>query len=283
MATLKAYAKVNLMLAITGVENGFHMLDGIMQTIGVYDIIDISVQEGSGITVTFTNCPPIEDDLCTQAAEAFVKGTGITAKIDIRVEKHIPSRAGLGGGSSDCACVITYLNEYFGYPIKEDRIYQICADLGADVPFFIKGGTQRAQGKGEILSPIETDWPLCLVVAKPKDKGVDTAKAFAMYDGSPRKQDVDVGLMAAALEKGDVYGVGENLYNALEAPSIKLVPEIAQVKDALMKAGGKYTLMTGSGSAVFGIFEDGHINEDHLEDYWYSITTTVNSAKQIAE
>lgn len=274
MDRLKAYAKINWILTITGVENGFHSLDGLMETTGLYDCITINVQRGQGVNTVFDGGLQIEDDLCTKAAMAFLRETGIDAKVDIHVEKHIPMGAGLGGGSSDCACVLSYLNQHFGSPVLGDRLQRMAADLGADVAFFLYGGCQRARGKGEILEPVVVASPIDIIIAMPKGRGVSTQKAFAIYDGYPKKSGGDVAAMISARISGDTKAMALAMHNDLEAPSIELLAEIGQVQEALLAAGCIGAIMTGSGSAVIGIIGQGQIDLSKLKDFWYRVTKT---------
>lgn len=275
MIKRRAYAKINWLLDITGVKDGYHMLDGVMETISLYDVISIDVKNIEEVNTFYDSKEIMEGDLCMAAAKAFFKETGIKGGADIHVEKHIPSGAGLGGGSSDCALVLCCLNEYFGYPIGRESIFSMAEGLGADVPFFIDGGAQRARGKGEILEPVERQSTIGLIIAKPKNKGVSTAQAFKLYDSHPSPGNGNVKGMIDALKKGDIKKIGEYMYNALEKPSEMLLPDIKGVRETLIKAGAEAAVMTGSGSAVIGLVGDKTINTELLKDMWYTFCSTI--------
>lgn len=275
MVRLKAYAKINWLLDIVGVKDGFHMLDGIMETISLYDEITVDIRADSKIHTLYKDMEEMPGDLCSKAAKAFFAETGLNNGADIYVEKHIPMGAGLGGGSSDCACVLCYLNNYFGKPISRERLFKIASDLGADVPFFIDGGAQRARGKGEILEPIAKDTVQDLIIARPMGKGVSTPEAFKLYDAISAKNRGDVEGMIAALKNGDVRKIADKLYNALEIPSMELLEDIKRVKELLCDAGAEAAVMTGSGSSVIGLMRDESKAMKFPDDVWYVCCTTI--------
>ncbi|MEA4938424.1 MAG: 4-(cytidine 5'-diphospho)-2-C-methyl-D-erythritol kinase, partial [Christensenella sp.] len=156
---------------------------------------------------------------------------------------------GLGGGSADAAATLNGLQKLYG-EVDEKTLYEIGASVGADVPFCMRGGTQRAEGIGEVLTPIR-GMKLHLVVAKPRE-GVYTKKLFSLLK-LPRTMP-DTTACMRALSQGDLDALCPLLFNALEEPAIELVPDIGRVKAALLQAGARAASMTGSGSAVFGIF-----------------------------
>ena len=277
---LKSFAKINWILYIVGEKDGHHMLDGVMETIGLYDIIEINSTDGE-ICTAYKDLPLMEGDLCLKAARLFFEEMGIKGGADIKVEKHIPMGAGLGGGSSNGACVLFGLNELYNNPLNTEELIAAASKIGADAAFFIEGGAQRARGKGEVLSPVKRTKPLRLLIAKPKNKGVSTPAAYKLYDSMPKGEKGDVEGMITALEQGDESIVARCMFNSLEAPALKLLPEIEQVKESMIKSGAFQTMMTGSGSAVVGLIGNVTINEEYLQDLWYWIGETAEKGIEI--
>jgi 4-diphosphocytidyl-2-C-methyl-D-erythritol kinase len=262
---VKAYGKINLLLDIIGRrQDGYHMLNTVMQTVSVYDTLELSVDadspEGIEIICDKVGFPLDSSNLIWKAAEMFKEYTGISfgGKLIIKVEKNLPSQAGMGGGSADCAAMLKAMNTFFCTLKDEDELCELGAKLGADVPFCIKGGTRLCQGVGEITNKLPSI-DCAFVIVKP-DVSVSTPEAYKRYDlmKSPPRSHLDYFLKSLA--SGNVFSTSIYLFNVFEA-AIDL-PEIADAKQALKDAGALNTLMTGSGSAVFGVFE----NEDLAKD-----------------
>jgi len=244
--TERAYAKINLTLGVLYKRtDGYHALDSVMQTIDLFD--SVTVERASDIVVTSTGMLLPYDNTIRRAAEHYRALTGRGAQI--RVVKRIPAEAGLGGGSADAAATLNGLQKLYG-EVDEKTLYEIGASVGADVPFCMRGGTQRAEGIGEVLTPLR-GMKLHFVVAKPKE-GVSTKKLFSLLK-LPRTMPNTTACMRA-LSEGNLDALSPLLYNALEEPAIELVPEIGLVKETLLLAGARAASMTGSGSAVFGVF-----------------------------
>jgi len=246
--TQRAYAKLNLTLGVLYKRaDGYHALDSIMQSIDLFD--SVTVERARDIIVTSTGMTLPYDNTLRRAAEAYRALTGRGAHI--RVVKRIPAEAGLGGGSTDAAAALNGLQSLYG-ELDEPTLLEIAAKVGADVPFCLRGGAQRAEGIGESLTPVR-GMKLYLVVAKPA-QGVSTRKLFSLLK-LPRKMP-DNAAALKALSVGDLDALCPLLHNALEEPAIELVPEIGRVKQRLLEAGAKAACMSGSGSAVFGVFRD---------------------------
>ncbi|TWH58928.1 4-diphosphocytidyl-2-C-methyl-D-erythritol kinase [Desulfitobacterium sp. LBE] len=249
-----AYAKINLALAITGRRpDGYHELESVMQSIGIYDRIRVTLAEG-GIQCSCGKWSGPEN-LAYRAAEAFLSGLGSSQGIHIDIEKNIPVQAGLGGGSADAAATLQALNKLFEEPYTEEELKSFAAQLGADVAFCLKGGTQWATGVGEELKGLPHAPKINLVLIKP-DQGVNTAEAYRAFDQEGKFSHLDYAGWQEALASGRAESLIPLLYNDLEPASMKLLPEIAWVKEELMKQNGCLgALMSGSGSAVFGIVQ----------------------------
>lgn len=250
--TAKAYAKINLSLDIKGVlPNGYHELDMIMQTVTLFDTVHVS-KSGSISVKCGRGIPNGRNNICWRAAESFFKAAEINGGADIKIEKKIPSQAGLGGGSADAAAVLRALNEIYRTGFSTEKLCAIGAEVGADVPFCIKQGTCTARGIGEKLYKINCACDYIVLIAKP-DCGVSTAGAFARYDDAGAYRRPDNEALKAALETGDSNAVGKLLCNVFEE---LIMPEQSQrIKQDIIKAGALGSCMTGSGSAVYGIFE----------------------------
>lgn len=262
--TLKAYAKVNLFLDITGrLPNGYHTLNTVMRQIGLYDLVTVSVSEGSGISLTCDN-PLIPCDgrnIAVKAAEAFLRETTISAAVSVKIEKKIPLEAGLGGSSTDGAAVLMALNRLFGEPLSAERLIELGASLGADVPFCLVGGTAVCGGFGEKVTPIEMPDDFMIGIVKP-DFSCSTAAAYRAYDEAPLpiKEEFPSFVrslsLGAGVWSGGVYNVFEKLYRD---------ERINALTESLKRNGALSAALSGSGSAVFGIFEDPIAAERALE------------------
>ena len=181
---IKAFAKVNLFLDITGrLENGYHTLNTVMQQIDLYDEITAEVSEGNGIYISCDNpaVPCNEKNIAYKAAAAFLSETGKKARVDIRIKKNIPLEAGMGGSSTDGAAVLKALNEIYGYPLTDEKLCEIGTGLGADVPFCITGGTAVCKGIGEIMTPVQCLKDYVFLIVKPDF----SCFARSDWDGSP--------------------------------------------------------------------------------------------------
>ena len=243
-----ALAKLNLTLGVLYKrEDGYHALDTIMQTVSLFDRVIVEKSRTVEVHVTGMTLP--QDNTMVRAAMLYQKATGCGAKI--RCEKRIPAEAGLGGGSADAAAVLRGLQRL--HRMADDRTLNgIALSVGADVPFCLHGGTCRCEGVGELLTPFALKNRLWFVIAKPKE-GVSTRELFSRLPlPRPRVRTLSA---VAALAKGDLVSLAPLMQNVLEPAAIELVPEIGTLKQKLLDAGAIAAQMTGSGSAVFGLFE----------------------------
>lgn len=256
-----AYAKVNLALAITGRRpDGYHELQSVMQSIGLHDRITVSMTE-SGIECSCGSLSGSEN-LAYRAAQLYLEGLKQRKGIYINIEKNIPVQAGLAGGSSDAAATLQALNILFEMPYSQEQLQSIAARLGADVAFCLEGGTQWATGVGERLEYLPAAPCMDLILIKPK-QGVNTGEAYRVFDAEGKNTLLDKQVWRASLESGSVHKIIPLLSNDLEQASIKILPEIAHIKEALVEEPGCLgALMSGSGSTVFGIIESSHLAEE---------------------
>lgn len=274
---ITANAKINLFLRVNGtLPNGYHRLYTVMQEIDCADQLTIRIDPSRrGFKINCFGRSDIDPrkNLCRKASDRFysnlkkLKGDDFKAPYtEIDLIKNIPSESGLGGGSSDAAAVLVVLQEHFGQPFSEEELLRIAVNVGADVPFFLYGGTCLCERVGEVIRPIESLTGLGVIVGKPK-AGVSTPECFAMMDLEEQKP-FDENAYSEYIESLNVHfrntsdtlekllAGSDLLVNDLEMPAVKLVPEIEELKTAFTNAGASYCCMTGSGSAVFALFEN---------------------------
>ncbi len=257
---IKCPAKINLTLdVVCRRSDGYHNLSMIMQTINLFDIIKISVSESHSPCINLTcenkNVPTDDSNLIVKAAKLFLEKSGISAAVEINLEKNIPIGAGLGGGSSDAAGTLTALNTLFDNPLSKECLADMAKSLGADVPFFLNGGCMLAEGIGEKLSPLPPLENIFIVLAKP-DISISTAHVYKslVLDDSICHPDIKSAM--DALYQQDVDKLASVAGNVLESVVLKEHPLIQEYKSIMKNLGAAYSLMSGSGSSVFGVFKD---------------------------
>ena len=251
--TVLAPAKLNLALDVVGLlPNGYHDLDMVMQTITLYERLTLRRAEEVRLHLPGSWVPVNEKNTAVKAARAFFRYTGLAGGVEMEIEKHIPVRAGMAGGSADAAGVLVGLNALYEARLSTSELCALGAGIGADVPFALMGGTCRVQGVGDFLKALPPCPPCWFVIAMPS-VGVSTPEAFARYDqmGSPLHPDLAV--QEAAIRAGDLAALCAAAGNALEHCSgAKETPHIRAILD---EQGALASLMTGSGAAVFGVFD----------------------------
>lgn len=266
LARASAPAKLNLFLGITGKRpDGYHEIESLMVPLELADTISLyRADPGSGISVecAYPGVPLDGSNLVVKAARLFFENARKSLDLEIGIEKNIPPGAGLGGGSSDAATVLVLLNSLAGAPFDETALCGMAAGLGADVPFFVSRKPALASGIGEILAPVKEIFPYEVVLVYP-GFGLATKEVYGRFNFTltrPAKIHrlrilKDGAKGAVRLETGPEHLEGL-LYNDLEAPALEIRPEISAVKREISDAGAEGVLMTGSGSAVFGLFAD---------------------------
>ena len=256
-AAVRANAKINLTLDITGKrEDGYHFMYMIMQSVDLADMVTVKLSDGDRIHVTCTG-DPIEEENNTayRAANVFFTACEIAPRgLDIHIEKNIPMMAGMAGGSADAAAVLTALDLMFGTELTHSELCMMGAQVGADVPFCLTGGTMVVEGIGEIFTPLPPLPECYIVIAKPGDD-MRTENSFQLYDELefPPEDHPDNEQMFAAIVTGDLGEIAGCMYNVLE----EVAPQepVRRIKSVLMDCGALGACMTGSGTATFGIFE----------------------------
>jgi 4-diphosphocytidyl-2-C-methyl-D-erythritol kinase len=256
---IEAPAKINLFLRVVRRrEDGYHEIETLFQAIGLAD------------TLTFTSAPDGEfvlvcDDprlavdatnLVCRAAAALRAATGCEAGARVTLAKRIPMGGGLGGGSSDAAATLIGLCRLWKLGLSNDDLHALAASLGSDVPFFLRGGTALATGRGEILTPLPDSPPLALVLVTPPF-GVATPDAYRAWRPAPDLFCLPTAQECrAALVRGDLAALGAALRNDLEPGVFALYPPLGALRERLLAAGAVAARMTGSGSTLFGLVQD---------------------------
>lgn len=255
---LKAAAKLNLALNITGIrEDGYHLLEMIMQSVTLFDFVSVTKTKSGMITLesNFPGLPSGPKNIAYQAAVKFYEAVGSTEEgVHIRINKRIPFGSGMAGGSADGAAVLYGMNLLYDTRLSLHQLMKIGEKVGADIPFCLIGGTRYVTGIGENITPLRK-LPNCrILIVKPRFS-VNTASAFAAYDSAGCHSDFDAHTILSAFEEGDLTKISSNLFNALENATDKK-ENINKIKQQLLDLGAIGAIMTGSGSAVFGIFRN---------------------------
>ena len=252
---VEAHAKINWSLDIRGQrENGYHELNMLMQPIELSDELTFQRARWLSLTVDGHRLPLGSRNLVLRAAQALNEYMGKRFGANIALKKRIPVRAGLGGGSADCAATLLALNRLWGLRLPMEKLAQIGEGLGADVPFCLYGGFARVTGIGEKMERLDKAERFALVLLHP-GKGLSTQQVFEEFDrGAYPCADLDAQALSQAILDRDLDAMGRLSRNALEAPAIRLLPEIAQAMRDLAETGARVVRMTGSGSAVFGVY-----------------------------
>ncbi|MFO8081249.1 MAG: 4-(cytidine 5'-diphospho)-2-C-methyl-D-erythritol kinase [Armatimonadota bacterium] len=255
---LSAFCKVNLCLEITGRrDDGYHDLATVFQTVSLADGVTVEAHEDAGISVSVPDggAPEGEANLCWQAAELYQKERGWPGGAAVTLDKRVPSGAGLGGGSSDAAAVLRGLAELDQAPPGQASLEEIAQGLGADVPFFLTGGTAVATGRGDMITSLP-DLPACRILVVRPDLEISTGEAYSLL----REEDFTDGRraseMADAIAAGAATEIPRHVFNGFSRVLEERWPVLGDLKQALLDRGAIAAEITGSGSAVFGIFDD---------------------------
>ncbi|MBR5453079.1 MAG: 4-(cytidine 5'-diphospho)-2-C-methyl-D-erythritol kinase [Clostridia bacterium] len=259
--TLCGYAKINLFLdVISKREDGYHNIDGVMQSVSLSDTVTLSAERGEDEILLSCSDPSLPTDrrnLAYRAAESFMAAFGISGyRINIEVEKNIPIAAGMAGGSTDCAAVLKALGQIFD--VDKNELFKIAEKLGADVPFCLYGGTARTAGIGEKLTPA-APMPDCYIVIGRMGEGVSTPVAFSRLDevlgiSSREVRHADLSAMTAALGE-DIHALAPTLYNSFGEAIFPIHEGAELVRRTLESTDALKVLLSGSGPSVFAIYD----------------------------
>jgi 4-diphosphocytidyl-2-C-methyl-D-erythritol kinase len=254
---LRAFAKVNYALEVRGLRpDGYHEISTVMQSISLADVVEIErAERGFELAVEpeGVEVGSAEENTVYKVWRRLSERIGDALPVRVRLGKKIPAGAGLGGGSADAAATLVGLNELFGLGLDEAELRDVALRVGADVPFCLTGGTALGEGIGEVLSPLPAPPVHRLVVAKPA-VGAGTARIYGAYDERPVDSNPSVAPVVEALRAADPRALARALGNELEPVTETLVPEVGALEEELLRAGALGAAMSGTGTAVFGIF-----------------------------
>lgn len=250
-----APAKINLTLDVVGVRaDGYHLLESIMQSVDCCDTLVATATDGE-LTLTVVGAPPcpVEKNTTYRAAQVFLREMGIQGGAAMTLTKRIPQQAGMGGGSADAAAALIALDRLYDTRLSVEKLCAMGVQVGADVPFCVLGGTAMVTGIGEGLEPLPTLPDCHIVIAQPVD-GVSTAAAYAALDRAPIPNHPDHPATLAALRRGDLGGVCAGVFNVFEPATA--IDGVTAIRRRMAEFSPLASQMSGSGSAVFAIFDD---------------------------
>ena len=281
--SLKAYGKINLGLdVLRRREDGYHDVRMIMQTVGIFDRVDLVWKEEPGIQVE-TNLyylPTNENNLVYKAAKLLMDEFQIQEGLLIRLRKFIPVAAGMAGGSSDAAAVLFGVNKMFRLGLTTEELMERGVKIGADVPYCILRGTALSEGIGEVLTSLPPVPQCQVLVAKP---GINVSTKFVyenLHANDLRpEQHPDIDGMIRAIKAQDLQGIADKLGNVLETVTVKEYPVIQEIKDKMLEFGAIGSLMSGSGPTVFGLFTNPRAAQEAYEELRYGESSGL--AKQV--
>ena len=257
--TLKSRAKINLSIDVLGKrQDGYHLVEMIMQTIDLYDLIEINEKDNDQITIKSTSDEiPLDcNNLVYKAANLIKKTFNINKGVEIHIKKNIPVAAGMAGGSSNAAAVLVGLNKLWNLDLSNQQLEEIGLKLGADVPFCINGGAVLALGIGEELTPIKgLTKDVCILVCKP-DLFVSTKEVYECIDSKDIDKRPNNKFLIECLKNEDTRQLAENMFNVLEGVTMDKHPVIQQIKDIMTNNRALGAMMSGSGPTVFGLYEN---------------------------
>lgn len=259
---VRAYAKVNLALDVVRKrEDGYHDLEMIMAPIALHDLIIIDrIESGIELTANTYRVPMDERNIMYKVAKLMIDKYHIDGGVRMHVYKHIPSQAGLAGGSADGAAVMRAINKLYKLHLSNEELAALGKEVGADIPFCIHNKIALVKGIGEDLTFInDNHFQAHLLLVKPK-KGVSTKSCFESLN-IPESSHPDIDKMKQGIQENDYEKVVASLGNTLETPSLKMVKDIEKIKDEMRSMGFDGALMSGSGSCVFGITQDEELIE----------------------
>lgn len=255
---LNANAKINLSLdVLRRRSDGYHEVELIYSETELHDVVTMRLSDCGGIKLSCSD-PSLPSDggnIAYRAAEMILDKVKSNFGAEITLEKNIPHGAGLGGGSADAAAVLKGINTLLGEPLDTEQLMRLGASLGADVPFCILGGCALGEGIGEILTPLPVVEGLIYVIVKPEES-ISTAYVYNNLDLTKRSEELSVKKVAEAIKNGDLEAVFASAGNIMESVTARAVPVVLTIKQALNDSGARLALMSGSGTSVFGVFED---------------------------
>ena len=256
-AIVKSYAKINLTLDVLGkMENGYHEIESIMQTVNLFDLIIIDrTTKDINIHTNLKFLPTNEKNIAYKASKLFFDETGIDGGVKILIHKNIPVAAGLAGGSGNAAAVLIALNILYNANLSNEKLFEMGKSLGADVSYCMMGGTVVARGIGEKLTVVD-DMPKSTVLLVKPPINVSTQSIYEYLDEFEIEKHPDVTNMLDGIKNKDLNKISRELCNVMEIATTKIHPVIKGIKEKMMLNGAKGAIMSGSGPTVFGLFDD---------------------------
>jgi 4-diphosphocytidyl-2-C-methyl-D-erythritol kinase len=283
---LASYAKINLTLEVFDKRlDGYHEIDSIVQVIDLSDKLYISKEEAGviDIEVDKPQVPSGPENSVYRACEVFFQAVGISGGAKCRIAKRIPTQAGLGGGSGNAAAALIALNKLYETGLTESELVGLGARVGSDVPLFIVGGTVRMRGRGELVESLPDAPQLHFVIVKP-EVDVSTAWAYAELDRQPKRRPVGASDKAErAIRLGDRNSLIRYLWNDFDSVVGDAIPEVRNARCALEEVGAEKSMLCGSGSAVFGVFESAESAKSaatQLRDRYAEVFSATNVAAE---
>jgi len=277
---LKSYAKINLCLDIVNKrEDGYHNIRTIMQSLDLFDQIEIQTSNKLEIESDHPGLPLDERNLAYKAAKAIFEKVGIKEGAKIRITKNIPIAAGLAGGSSNAAAVLHGINILYGLNLTVAQLVHIGKSLGADVPFCVVGGTVLATGIGDSLNILPPIKEYNILLVKP-DVGVSTKEVYSGVDIQDLSSRPDIEKAVKSIENHDLSGLVGSMGNVLEPVTSRMVKEVLEIKNTMLAMGADGALMCGSGPTVFAVYSCDHKAESMLK-YFKNVYEQVYLCKTI--
>ena len=262
--SLKALAKINLGLdVVRRREDGYHEVKMVMQTINLYDCLDIAKTDEAGISIktNISFLPVNENNLIYRAGKLLMDEFGITEGVSVNLNKKIPIAAGMAGGSTDAAAMLYGINKLFGLGLSKEQLMERGVKIGADVPYCIMRGTALAEGIGEELTQLSPMVRCPVLIAKPAIS-VSTKFVYQNLKLDENTVHPDIDKLVADIREKDLYKIAADMGNVLETVTIPNYPIISEIKEQMMKTGAVNSMMSGSGPTVFGLFDDEQIAQN---------------------
>lgn len=262
----RAFAKINLCLdVIGGRSDGYHELKMIMAPLSFYDVVEMNIADKTTLTIDRSYLPVNEKNTVIKVINTMRDMYYFKEHFTCSITKHIPTQAGLAGGSADAASAIRLIDRLLKLHLTRNERLRIASKVGSDVPFCVLNECAYVEGTGDIILPFTNNTDFHILLVKPR-KGVSTKRAFELSD---KRETVhpDCLKMKYALEDNDYFGVVDALGNSLESVAIELVPDIKIIKEKLIEEGFDGALMSGSGSTVFGITRDERLIDNTMSKF----------------
>ena len=277
--SLSAPAKINWFLSVLNKrDDGYHNIISPMQCVDLFD--SLSFEEAEEIHLLSDLDIPVEGNLAYKAAALLKRVSSYKSGARIELKKNIPVAAGLGGGSSDAAFTLMGLNRLWGLNYDKRTLMRLAAEIGSDVPFFLAGPLALVEGRGEKVTELNAEGSMVVLLVKP-DISVSTSWAYDLFKTRLTKKAVDIKLFCQALESNNFAFLRDNVFNDLEAVVIGRYPVIGEIKRILEQNSALFSLMSGSGPTVFGVFtafEEAVRASKNLPGGWCRVVRTLNSS-----